>query len=626
MSHHFIGVEHLIAGALELRGGIAASLMEEHGFKTDYVIDAIRRHAGKGSAQRLWAGVPYSPRAEIVLGIAADLALEAGRAEPTERELLRAVLEEHDSIPVRVWRKLGIDLTRLAQAVVTFTPARTVTRSYVQVEFGRDYAGDELTESALFVLRRMFHGYSRLRVEQRLTGGYSGALLVVVTPVQAEGIEDAPVVVKIDLADTILDEAQRYESFIKATLPPLTARLEERPTAPDATEYAGLKYTFVADVDGAPRDLRSSAKSLGSTSLAGWLKEALFPAFGKTWWMQRRPYRFEAWEEYDWLLPAALILDALPADTSTPQHARLIREPVRRQVLREIEYGEVAVVNGFRIQRVYEQRGAVLLVTGSGGDAARRAHKIEVRGLDLEQTMHFRGERVDQMVGTVVTTRHEALLNSIRSLAPDFDLYAPTIPAGTSGERLPNPLMHYNNLLDRSIQGTICTIHGDLHLGNILLGPRGSPFLIDFAHARVGHTLFDWATLEISLLHDLVMPLVGESWADARRVLARVMGLPPFQPSAPDPLLDDAVTPIEALRDIVAACLAREGDWSEYFVPLALCALRAGTWEPTMSAGGRRLMFLVAAHACRALDPRPSSTPRTEHDIDFTDLSGGSRL
>ncbi|MCC6615098.1 MAG: phosphotransferase [Anaerolineae bacterium] len=625
MNHHFIGVEHLVTGALELRGGIASTLLEQYGYKTDYVIDAIRRHSGKGSSQRLWAGMPNSPRCQMIMSIAHDLALEVGRPEITERELLRAVLEENDSIPVRVWRNLGIDLSRFSEDVVSYSATRVITQPYVRVDFAVDYdpAMGALTEEHLFVLRRMFHGYSQLRVERRLTGGHSGALLLAVTPAQADGIEDSPVVVKIDRAESIMDEARRYEQHVRTTLPPLTARLEDRPTAPETTELAGLKYTFVAGQDRAP----ISAASQGPERLGGWLRDALFPAFGRTWWMQRRPYRFQAWEEYDWLLPPTLILEPLPPETPIPDNAHQLRDPVRRNAFQGIEYGEVVVVTGFALYKVERELERVQFAAAGGGEAARRAHRIEVRGFDLEHTAIYRGETVDQFAGRVYGTRHEAMLNAVRALAPDFDPTARTIPVAPPDERLPNPLLAYDALLDRHVLGTISRIHGDLHLGNILLGPNGSPFLIDFAHTRDGHTLFDWANLEISLHAEMVMPNLGESWADARRALARASGLPPAPPVSPDAQLDKAFLPVIALRGIVAECLARPNDWTEYWLALLFSALRAVTWE-TMTPGARRFMFLLAAWCTRLLEMRQMSGANVTElsididiDSDHTDLS-----
>ena len=91
-------------------------------------------------------------------------------------------------------------------------------------------------------------------------------------------------------------------------------------------------------------------------------------------------------------------------------------------------------------------------------------------------------------------------------------------------------------------------VHRDIKPSNIILTSDGRPFLIDFAHTRDGHTLFDWANLEISLHAEMVMPRLGESWADARRALARASGLPPAPPVAPDAQLDSAFLALEALR------------------------------------------------------------------------------
>ena len=50
-----------------------------------------------------------------------------------------------------------------------------------------------------------------------------------------------------------------------------------------------------------------------------------------------------------------------------------------------------------------------------------------------------------------------------------------------------------------SIAGTHSTIHGDLNLENVLVGPGEFVWLIDFAQTRDGHPLFDFAHLEAEL-------------------------------------------------------------------------------------------------------------------------------
>jgi hypothetical protein len=214
------------------------------------------------------------------------------------------------------------------------------------------------------------------------------------------------------------------------------------------------------------------------------------------------------------------------------------------------------------------------------------------------------------------------LVHAARALEPDFDLQTETIPLGDI--KLPNPIIAYDELLDRHINGSLSKIHGDLHLGNVLIGPNHSACLIDFAHTRDGHTLFDWATLETSLLSDMVMPAVGTSWDDTRRALEAIANL---NASAPvhetDPGIARLLEPVVAVREIVKDCLA-EGNWDEYFIPLALCALRATTWE-TIPVASRRLMFLVAALAMHELRHRlrgkgADETPFPD-ESDITDSS-----
>lgn len=624
MRHFYLGAEHLFVSLLEIRGSIASSLMKEHGLTPEYVINAIRRKVGKGSRHRLWAGVPNTPRLEIVLDIAGDLALEHGRDEVNERDLLLALFMERDSVPIRVLQALGMtDIDHLAQMAAEYTIADDSHRPYIDVTYGPGFdQSTRLSVEQMLVLRRMFYGYQQIRVERRLVGGYSDALLLVVTPLHADGRADAAVVTKISHVDPILDEARRYEMRVRNSLPPLTARLEDKPAAPEGVGLAGLKYTLVAAGNNRiPKDLRAVVDDWTPAQLGAWIKRELFPSFGQLWWQQNRPYRFQAWREYDWLLPPILTLELSPEKQLPPQ-GFTVRMPLKRSRLRSLEYGDLVAVENFVVQKIYPDRDAIQLAAGHGTESAH-AYKIEIRGVDLAANTFYRGEIIENIIGSVWKTRSEQLTQAVRGLEPDFDPTLERIPGVDDfDDKLPNPIIAFDGLLDSYVDGTLSTIHGDLHLGNIMIGPNDSSFLIDFAHTRDGHTLFDWAVLEINLLTDVVMPATADSWADIRAIIQQLMalngGLPPHDPQDP---ITQALAAVAKIREIVRECLALENKWSEYYIALAFCALRAMMWE-TLPRGSRRLMLMVAALAIQELRTRfrPGSDSDM-HSPDVTDIN-----
>lgn len=606
MQHYYLGVEHLFIGLLEIQGGLLTSLLEGRGLTASYVIDAIRRQTGKGTRQRLWAGMPNTPRADVVLSIANDLALEDGRIEIDERDLLKAILEEGDNIPVRVLKRLSIDLDAFAAEIDSFVNDFASRQIVLPIEFAQDFADPRsVTDEHKLILRRMFQGYSRLRIEHRLYGGYSNAMILLVTPVGADNLEDASVVVKIDQSDIILDEANRYDQHVKNSLPPLTARLEDPPTTAETSSLAGLKYTFVSGKGSAPQDLRSVTGQLGSLSLGQWFEESLYPSFGKTWWMQRRPFRFQMWSEYDWLLPPLLTIDF---SDRPPDDAYVVKDPIRRNKLRSLTAGDYVVIQDFTVMRVYRDQNVIQIAVGKGSEAARRAYKIEVRGLNLAQDAYYRSEIVESIGGRITGTRDQALFDAVEKLDPDFGILSALIPGWERDHTLPNPLRHYDELLDRYINGSVSKIHGDLHLGNIMVGINHSPFLIDFSHTRNGHTLFDWATLEISLLTELVAGVIGSDWDATRYTLHALNAVHRGEPLEDLPIsLLNVLEPVISIQRLVRESLATPGQRDEYDAALAFCALRAVTWD-TISIGARRLAYGVVAMCLSELQERQRSS------------------
>ncbi len=596
MLHRYLGVEHYFIGMLDLRGGLLSGLLDKHGLTPDYVKDEVRRYIGRGKEDRVrYTGLQPTPRAAVVLNLAYDRAKVEGRTEPDERDLLLAMLEEGESIPCRVLRRLGADTKALGEQAATLTNAART--SILKLDFSPDFdPAYALSQDEVFLLQRMFAGYAALRIERRLTGGYSGALILLITPIHADQREDAAVVVKIADATSILDEERRYNTYVRNTLPPLTARLEQRTTA-KYLDIAGLKYTFVADQNGASESLRVLAHEMGAERLRNWLRNQLFPYFGRAWWMQRTPSLFQVWEEYDWLLPPLLTIDFVPEDqagAAPPSDVVELNKNLQRGQAESLEYGTLVRVSNFVVDKIIRRKKSLTLTLGmTNTEATYHAYRILVRSVDVMALGYHRREMIDSLYGRVWKTRRDSLFEAVSALEPDFDPHESAIPF-QADMPLTNPILSCKLLLERQINGAFSHIHGDLHLGNILTGPGDIPFLIDFEHTRRGHTAFDWASLEISIWAEMAAPLVEPTWEGARMLGEWMLALLQNR-SLPDSLLGQVLSVIAAVREIAELCLRDPSKWDEYYAALAMCALRAVTWEKTMGLTARRAMLLLAA-------------------------------
>lgn len=596
LKHDYVGVEHLTIAMLNMRGSIMMHVMDETGISPVYLIDHILKKVNKGNSRQVFSQPPYTPRANNAIRAATDRAGQANRLIVEERDLLLTLLDDADSIPMRVFKALNLDLDALKESALN----SKLDTGLLDYPLGFVYAVDSQVSNSTLegpirkLLQRMFHGYENIRIDRKLTGGYTRARLFVVTPIQFD-IEAAPVVVKIARQQDINDEAQRYESFVKNTLPPFTARLEERPTyLMDESDLGALKYTLIVGPDQRSSNLTEIAAQWPPEKVGAWLREQLYPAFGRLWWQQARPNFTEIWKEYDWLLPPLLLLDYVPL-AQRPNNSIRIRPPVKRSQLSLIRPGDLVTVENFNVQKIDTvNRELTLAINGSGTE---KAYRIRFRNIDLKPNSYFHGEMIDHLTGKHWESRQDQLMMAARELIPDFDLQAELIPIFPDLNRLiHNPLKYYDTILEWRSHFVISKIHGDMHAGNIMVGPSNIPFLIDFSHARDGHALFDWACLEISLLNTIVVPQIEAAWKDIRQVIQYLHNIN-NRKMLPDDALTRLLTPIKDIRFIVEQIMMhtnqRTVDWSQYYLALTMCALRAITWE--MPIANRRLMLLVAA-------------------------------
>jgi hypothetical protein len=598
MRHHYIGVEHLLTGLLTVQGGLTAAVFEGFGLSPDYVCDSIRRKIGKGGQHRVWAGVPYSRRAQQVLDDASERALLAGRNTPNERDLLLAILAERQSLAVLVVEGLGVPVQQLEEAVQSYAPSHIARQPFVRIEFGpqfRGYTENAVTQDELLILRRMFHGYSAVRLEQRLPGGHTRAHVYVVTPIQPDDREDATVIVKIGPSVEIQDEAHRYRGFVDRTLPAVAARLQAV-IAPESLDIAGLMVTLVGKQGAQPRDLSQMMAEWSGERVSDWLYHSLFEQYGATWWKQTRPFRFLVWQQYDWLLPPVLTMDY---DSEPPADARKLKFPVTQTSLAEVLPGTSVTIEKFTVTAVRNDPRSVDLAYAEGSDGVR-PFRIRILGNHRFTEGFFRGEVVEQISGNVRSTRLLDLMEAVQGLDPPFALNDRIFAAGSL--YLPNPVWAYQELLDQVVEGSLSIIHGDLHPGNILLAPGDSPQLIDFEHCREGHAAFDWANLEACLHSQTLQPLIGADWES---LLAYAPLLLSYNRSNDNTVFPEALAdhtlPLVAIRGIARQVLHRSTNWTEYQIALAIAALRMVTWTTSLPVGGRRMAFLLAAVAIDTL-------------------------
>jgi hypothetical protein len=417
------------------------------------------------------------------------------------------------------------------------------------------------------LLRALFNRYGRVSIESEFLSGYSGARTFLALPIRPDGRADAYTIIKIGDRESIHREYDNYETFVKDTLPPITARIQHAPvvlpspvsgrgTAGRSPNRAAVQYTFIGAPGLTPLSLRQALVADPDPSLL----DKLFETFGPNWWMQRHPYTFRLAQEYDRMLPAHYVI--------VPEAGRGEvldgRQPPTRT---NLAVGDQVSLRGFtHLERRADGNSLSLRGEATPGQPPMRA-----RWLGLSDP--------NGATGRVVATRQTLL----RGFVTGLDLYG-----------LPDPLEKLPGLLEERLSGTQSTIHGDLNLENILVGPggfgpQGFVWLIDFAQTRDGHPLFDFAHLEAEIIAHILSP----------------------QMATPAEYLSLLQNPDEAMRNpfyalrltlhaIASRCLFNPTQPREYDLALFMACLGALKFS-NLNPHARHLLYLTAAHIGQTL-------------------------
>jgi hypothetical protein len=397
------------------------------------------------------------------------------------------------------------------------------------------------------LLQTLFRRYGRLVIETEFRSGYSGARALLALPVQTDGRADAHTIVKLGERRAIEREHANYEQFVKDTLPPMTARIQESITN-NQLRLGALRYTFISEPGQRPMSLRDALQRNPDPALL----TKLFDTFGPNWWMQRKPYTFRLAQEYDRLLPAHLVLEPLPPKTYRVVGAKALTAQTG-PAQADWKLDQFVWVERFReVESRLDGKSFSLTGTAQPGQPPLRVRWLDARPPEMQRTP-----------ASVAGTR----LTLLREFVAGLDLFG-----------LSDPLPRLGDWLNETIVGSQSTVHGDLNLENVLVGPGGFVWLIDFAQTRDGHPLLDFAHLEAEIIAHSLAPQFPS--AEDYAAMWRSGSLHPL---------------LSTLHSLAARCLANPTQPREYDLALTLACLGALKY-PNLDRHARHLLYLTAAH------------------------------
>ncbi|TGY88031.1 ATP-dependent Clp protease ATP-binding subunit [Petralouisia muris] len=113
LQHNYVGTEHILAGLLQERSGVAARVLSENHLEEKKLLELIEELISPGEGAVLLDADGYSPRTQRVLEAAEKEAEHFSSEEVGTEHLLLAIMKENESAAVRLLNTMSVNLQKL---------------------------------------------------------------------------------------------------------------------------------------------------------------------------------------------------------------------------------------------------------------------------------------------------------------------------------------------------------------------------------------------------------------------------------------------------------------------------------------------------------------------------------
>ena len=157
MGHNYIGSEHLLIGLCREHTGVAAHYLKERGADLEKIKSAVVQLAGMG-APSLVSASDMTPRTKNIIQSSLFEAQKNGQEYIGTEHLLAALLNEEDSVAVKILDNLSVSINELRNDISTFLSTTASTERNTQK--AGNMMGSDGTKSAVSDLQ-VLKGYGR---------------------------------------------------------------------------------------------------------------------------------------------------------------------------------------------------------------------------------------------------------------------------------------------------------------------------------------------------------------------------------------------------------------------------------------------------------------------------------
>src|SRR4030042_2706135 len=106
--HHSLGVEHIFWAIMEVESSLFSDIADKLNVSPRKVISSLQEYLNT-SKQPLAGGMKVPPATKTIFKLAWDSAINSGRKVIETTDLLKAIFQEGQNIPVRILRGMGVE-------------------------------------------------------------------------------------------------------------------------------------------------------------------------------------------------------------------------------------------------------------------------------------------------------------------------------------------------------------------------------------------------------------------------------------------------------------------------------------------------------------------------------------